>query len=250
NGQCVQCTLAAHCATPTNQCQSATCTGTPPRCVNVNRAARQPCTGGVCNGSGSCVECVSALDCPVQKKICGSANRCVQCQVAGDCAQGYECRLSDNTCQRVSIAGMTAGCSSYGTATGGKCAGYYCNVTSSLLSSAFDPTAVCGNIGAAALCSGDLGRDAATCSRQQKSANPLDTNAQLRPKIEACIRARANYTNVSAQCMGCYLNVEECANATCLVECLGGNSASCDTCRRNSNCDQQLPGCGGLPNPF
>lgn len=229
SGQCVQCTAPSHCTVPGNPCQTATCSGSPPRCGVSNKSAHQRCTGGVCNGNGACIGCVDNTD----------------------CTQGYECRVSDHTCQRKSVAGMSAGCNSYTAPTSSKCGGYYCNLTPQQLDAAYDPLAVCGGISSSLLCSVRLNLDAGRCFRQVKSANIVASNAELRPKVEECVRKLdLAYSSISSQCMGCYADVHACAMDKCLIECLSEDNVDCDKCRIKNNCDQPLPGCGGLPNTF
>jgi len=56
-------------------CQTATCTGGVPACVNSPTGTA--CPMGVCNGAGSCVQCLSPTDCPGANTEC-TQKTCLQ----------------------------------------------------------------------------------------------------------------------------------------------------------------------------
>ena len=156
----------------------------------------------------------------------------------------------------LSLAGRFEGCSSYGAEADGLCGGYYCNVTEDEIMAAFTPGLgpcgmnpdIEGTVRRA--CSGSLTARVGRCAREVKSANVLDSDAQLRVKIQACIYEDAEFTEVPAECLSCFLDAAQCASDHCLIQCLAGDSAACDTCRLENGCNQPVPTCAGLPNPF
>lgn len=87
-------TVDGSCACPAvSECQTASCVGT--MCITANKTAGHPCTGGKCNGSGKCVQCTMASDCPGSAPICNSLGKCVQCVSASQCpAPSVECKMA------------------------------------------------------------------------------------------------------------------------------------------------------------
>ncbi|HEX6272860.1 MAG TPA: hypothetical protein VFZ53_07470 [Polyangiaceae bacterium] len=78
SGACVACLMNGDCTQPSNECQQATCTGNQ-TCMTGPKNAGVGCSGGsntwVCNGSGACVDCVTAAQCTANE-VCHS-NACV-----------------------------------------------------------------------------------------------------------------------------------------------------------------------------
>jgi hypothetical protein len=80
------------------------------RTVDVQRAVQTPCTengGAVCDGAGSCVECLDGADCG--SGACGAANFCVTCDAldvqpappscqSGAQGAGNNCGLNNTGC--------------------------------------------------------------------------------------------------------------------------------------------------------
>lgn len=150
------------------------------------------------------------------------------------------------------IIGSGKNCSTYGLKMGDKCAGVYCGVTEPQLAAAFEelPDRLC-KISAAWACEGATVRKVGDCAREVKSANPLNNNAQNRPLVQACVYKDASIMqNVTPECLSCYLDSAICSGDKCLVECIAGNSKSCDDCRLRNNCSQPVAPCTGLPNPL
>lgn len=54
----------------------------------------------------------------------------------------------------------------------------------------------------------------------------------------------------SSECLACTIDAAQCAGDNGLIQCLAGDSAQCDACRKENNCDQPVFSCGGLPTPF
>jgi hypothetical protein len=151
----------------------------------------------------------------------------------------------------MNFPGKATGCQSYNKAASPKCGSWYCNLTETDLKPALSTAGKCGNFDAATVCGATLVLDVGFCARDEKSkALGLATNAELRPKVETCVRKRADYAKVTADCMGCFLDAAECAGDKCLLECLTNDNPDCDKCRIKNNCDQKVPACGGLPNTF
>jgi hypothetical protein len=76
NGKCGACVVADDCARWLTACKLNTCTSS--TCGAANAPARAVCTdngGRVCDGSGTCVECVAPTDCPAQTTVC-KTNAC------------------------------------------------------------------------------------------------------------------------------------------------------------------------------
>lgn len=102
-------------------------------CVVAASAAETPCDGGVCDGHGSCVECVNASDCPAASEchvrscvsrscvlavagagtacgsslnlVCDGAGHCVGCNHDADCTGNRSCD-SNHTCQDLCSDGI------------------------------------------------------------------------------------------------------------------------------------------------
>lgn len=156
----------------------------------------------------------------------------------------------------ISLAGRFEGCNSYGAEANGMCAGYYCNVTEEEILAAFTPglgpcsmnADIAGTVRRS--CSGSLTTRVGRCAREVKSANVFDSDEQLRVKIQACIYEEPEFAEVPTECVSCFLDAAQCASDNCLIQCLAGDSAACDSCRLENNCNQPVPTCGGLPSPF
>jgi hypothetical protein len=252
NGQCVQCTLATECPAPSNTCLSASCATASARCGSAPRAAHATCNGGVCNGAGTCVECVDGSDCKIANARVCSNNRCVACVQNTDCPGGYEC-TSSNTCQRVSLAGTaaSAGCFTGTAASGGKCGGNYCGVTQTRLAAALSSSAVC-NLPAASACSGALAMAATTCAGMY-TADAVFDSAKYRMETTACLKAAPAGQGVSEACIGCFAEVEFCCardTLGCALDCSSGASVQCDAAKQKAGCLTPLYPCAGLPSPF
>jgi hypothetical protein len=150
----------------------------------------------------------------------------------------------------VAGSAVRAGCSSYQPPGNGMCGGYFCGVTEAILEQESTPNAKCSST-AAFKCEGRIVLVVGACARRIKSAMPFASNDQLRPMIRDCIYEDAEIKQmVQAECLDCFIDAAQCAGDNCLVECLAGDSASCDACRRDNNCEQPVFPCTGLPNPF
>lgn len=148
------------------------------------------------------------------------------------------------------IKGTGTSCSSYGAPMNGKCGGYFCGVDMATLAKAVDPAAKCGG-GIELLCQNAVVTAVGMCARQIKAANLGATNEQIRPMVEQCVFENAEIkAKTSSACLACTITAAECAGDNCLIQCLAGDSAQCDACRKTNNCDQPVFACGGLPTPF
>lgn len=153
------------------------------------------------------------------------------------------------------ITGSGKSCSTYGLPMNGKCGGIYCAIEPALLEAAFQELTNrpngCNPVPSDLICSGITARTVAACARKLRSANPLATNAELRPKIQACAYEQAEVkAKMPATCLGCYLDSASCSGDKCLVECLGGDSPACDKCRLDKGCSRPVADCTGFPNPL
>jgi hypothetical protein len=146
----------------------------------------------------------------------------------------------------------SAMCTSYVAAAEGACYGYYCGVTQEMIAAELSSNRKC-QLSAEEVCAGTLPQKVASCARSVKS-NPLnafDSADTIRMKTQACVyEDQAIKDGVSEDCLGCYLDGAQCASENCLTQCLTGDSANCDSCRQENNCNQPVPGCAGLPSPF
>jgi hypothetical protein len=125
-GHCVACNAGADCPMPATACVTPTCSMG--ACGTSNAAAETTCTdnaGTVCDGSGHCVACVAAADCPAQStkcitntctgnacgtmkaasgtactdnngKVCDGNGTCVECNTTADCTGSNIC--TSNQC--------------------------------------------------------------------------------------------------------------------------------------------------------
>ena len=153
------------------------------------------------------------------------------------------------------IAGTAGTCTTYGLPENGMCGGIYCNVDLELLTQAFAENPAkpngCGTVPAELACSGLTARTVAACARKIKSANPVDSNDMLRPKVRACVFEEAELqAKMPESCLECYLDAAACSSDNCLVECLPGDSTFCDQCRLDKGCSLPVADCTGFPNPF
>jgi hypothetical protein len=148
------------------------------------------------------------------------------------------------------VTGTGAMCSSYGAPTNGKCGGYFCGVDMATLEKAVDPTAKCG-AAIGLLCSNAVVTAVGMCARTVKSSMPTASNEMLRPMVQDCVFQNADLkARVTPECLACTITAAECAGDKCLPECLAGDSAQCDSCRKMNNCEQPVFECGGIPSPF
>jgi hypothetical protein len=144
----VECVLATDCPEPSSECIGRTCGGG--QCGEWRRLARTPCSGGVCDGTGECVECLNAADCRVGPcatascqdqrcvttpraastacggGVCDGDGACVECLTAYDCQTPSDCYTAScdtNACnqeQRSAGAACEGGdgsCDAAGTCT-------------------------------------------------------------------------------------------------------------------------------------
>ncbi|MET0283605.1 MAG: hypothetical protein ABW352_04025 [Polyangiales bacterium] len=152
---------------------------------------------------------------------------------------------------KIAGSGLEAKCSSYGTAKGGMCAGYYCGITIETLAAEYKPGNKCDTT-PEKICDGQLTRDVAKCARDTKSnpLNALDTTEQIREKTATCIMKIPANADTEPDCLDCFLDAAQCASDNCLTQCLTGDSATCDKCRLDNDCNQPVPSCAGFPTPF
>ncbi len=162
---------------------------------------------------------------------------------------------STNARAQIEGTGTQNNCSTYGLPTGGMCGGIYCAIKEELLSQALEETPNfpngCGAVPSGLICSGITARTVAACARKEKSAAPFANNAELRPKIRACAYLEAELkAKMPESCLNCYLDSAECSGDNCLIDCLGGDSATCDKCRLDKGCSRPVADCTGFPNPL
>jgi len=148
------------------------------------------------------------------------------------------------------IAGSAtkAKCSSYGEPKNGMCGSYYCGVTQEQIMSELPADTLCPD--PVRVCDGGLVKAVGDCARSTKAANLTATNAQLKPKVQACVQKNPEFADLQVECIGCFLDVALCAGDKCLLECLVGDSAGCDSCRMKNNCEKPVFSCAKLPSPF
>lgn len=200
-------------------------------------------------------EAVESDDPTNQARIFGFGTSCSPnpCQNGGTCVDlwnGYKCQcatgFTGTRCETPAVS-----CQTYTAASGGKCYGLYCGLTQSQLASKLSFFAAC-NQPSAFTCGGALPRAAGPCARNVKTANILDSNEQLRPKINACIAQNPAVAAArpSSTCTNCYTSYQLCITDRCLIECLAQDGPDCDACQRRSGCLPTLYSCTGLPNPL
>jgi hypothetical protein len=74
-----------------NPCTTNVC-GSDGTCESYNVDPEEPCgTDGMCNGTGRCVECLSATDCDPAQPFCSSEGECVECLDSTDCDPEMHC---------------------------------------------------------------------------------------------------------------------------------------------------------------
>jgi hypothetical protein len=150
----------------------------------------------------------------------------------------------------VAGSALAAGCLSYQPPANGMCGGYYCGVTEEIIAREATPNAKCSST-AAFKCEGRIVLVVGACARMLKSSMPFASNDELRPLIRDCVFEDAEIAQmVHAECLSCFIDAAQCAGDNCLIECLAGDSANCDACRIDNNCEQPVFPCTGLPNPF
>ena len=77
------------------------------------------------------------------------------------------------------------------------------------------------------------------------------SNYSLRPMIQDCVYKDATIkAKVPPACLSCFIDAAVCAGDNCLLQCLSGDSPTCDSCRKQNDCEQPVFSCGGLPSPF
>jgi hypothetical protein len=90
-----------------------------------------------------------------------------------------------------------------------------------------------------------------TCAREERAANLFANTDERRVRIRDCVYQDAEIaTNMREACLDCFIDVALCAGENCLIQCLAGDSAACDACRQDNDCERPLFACSGLPDPF
>jgi hypothetical protein len=155
----------------------------------------------------------------------------------------------------VEIAGTApkAKCTSTTPAADGMCSSHFCGISEEDLATGMDPKSPCGTAALACEQGAVLAKQVTDCSIKVKAmaTNLGKTNEQLRPSVQDCVYEDAEIkANTNDECLGCFLDVAECAGDKCLTECLVGTPAQCDACRISKGCEEPLFDCAGLPNPL
>ena len=92
NGKCAACVVADDCARWLSACTQNTCVSS--ACGAVSAPAGSTCTdngGRLCDGSGTCVECVAPTDCPAQTTVCKTNTCLANACGTNDAAKGTAC---------------------------------------------------------------------------------------------------------------------------------------------------------------
>jgi hypothetical protein len=152
------------------------------------------------------------------------------------------------------IAGSAeaAECTSFTAQTADSCYGYYCGVSLDIVVAELSPTRKC-QLSPEVICEGKLSQKVGSCARDKRTQAPFRgwDEAEIRAETQSCVYEDATLEEmVSQECLDCYLDGAQCAGMNCSLECLGMDSANCDACREENNCNQPVPGCAGLPSPF
>lgn len=153
------------------------------------------------------------------------------------------------------IAGTGTKCLTYQPKEGDKCAGVYCGINQALLEQALSEIQNfpndCGSVPADLLCNGTTVTAVAACARDVKSKNLGKSNAEIRPLVQECVYKNAEIqAKMPPACLGCYLTSAECSGDKCLLQCLGGDSPTCDKCRLDNGCSRPVAQCTGFPDPL
>lgn len=155
----------------------------------------------------------------------------------------------------ISKSGAT--CFTYTPRAGDKCFGKFCGVTSAQIDAALVKPRVgrCTLVTPEFACQGLVIQEVGKCARSVRSQeivfNPFITNAQLRPKVQACVykNTAIDMNVVTPDCLGCYLDSAECSGDNCLDACILGDSPDCDACREAAGCNNPVAACAGFPDP-
>jgi hypothetical protein len=136
------CGSPADCPPPTSDCEAATCDAG--QCGTVELVLGSPCAQGVCDGAGTCVECLTDQGCAADERCDTAAHVCVPLSCidgiknanesdvdcggpdCAQCAEGQVCNVLEDCASGFCDAGLCAPC-----ATNDDCdASSYCDATS------------------------------------------------------------------------------------------------------------------------
>lgn len=131
--------------TPADDCLRGTCVDG--GCVSEPKAAREPCSAGVCDGAGSCVDCIVDDDCASDHYCIQATRQCaikktlgVDCTSSGECALGH-CAKTENNTRICCTSDCSGSCESCLEAATGRPDG-----TCSPVSAGLDPKGKCAGL--------------------------------------------------------------------------------------------------------
>jgi hypothetical protein len=163
----------------------------------------------------------------------------------GDDSQPVESQI-DGTAE-------SAMCGSASPRTASTCYGYYCGVSEEMVAAELSPTRKC-QLPADMLCAGTVSQKVTECAPPivQAAVFNGDSDETIRTKIQACIyEDQAIKAVASEECISCYVEGAMCSKEHCTFQCVQNpTSSGCDACRMQNNCNQPVPGCAQLPDPF
>lgn len=151
---------------------------------------------------------------------------------------------------------IKAMCTSTKKAAGNMCAGFYCGVTKEDIAAELNTSgAKCSMATPESICSGELPKIVADCSRSTKMMLQYIAEPdfeKLRKPVADCIYKTDPELKETApmECLDCFLDAAICAGNGCFDKCIVGDTPDCEKCRMEKGCNQMVPTCGGLPTPF
>jgi hypothetical protein len=145
---------------------------------------------------------------------------------------------------------IDARCAGNSKPQGAMCGGYYCGTTKDAIRAETRPQAVCsGEAQLGLLCSATLSTVVSRCARTAGQM-VLASDEEKATYTRTCAKDDPALAQVTDPCLECFVESAKCARENCLVECLPGDSASCDKCRIDNGCTPSVFPCAGIPSPL
>ncbi len=145
---------------------------------------------------------------------------------------------------------IDAKCAGNSKPQGEMCGGYYCGTTKEAIRAETKPQAACsGEAQLGLLCSATLSSVVSRCARTAGQM-VLASDEEKATYTRTCAKDDPALAEVKDPCLECFVTSAKCARENCLVECLPGDSASCDKCRIDNGCTPSVFPCAGIPSPL